>query len=236
MSTDLSGVINDAFQKALSGLISSGKVNELIEAQLQKTISEIISRSFQYGDLRSQLEARVIAAVGIADLDLPSYSATVTEITRRLLESAMQNDIRRGVGKHLEELLAPPPETIKLSKIIELFVQQVKDSSEDSCSCRSSDEIYCRMKEGDVHGFPELWLDEDGDATPKSGFDVDICMTFYKNKLWRVNFKDKFDKGLFAAKSLYGFEKALFAMHQGGTTVEFDCDPEECDLYIGRDH
>ena len=62
MSTDLSGVINDAFQTALSGLITSGKVNELIEASLNKTISDIISRSFNYGDLSKQLEAKVIAA------------------------------------------------------------------------------------------------------------------------------------------------------------------------------
>lgn len=236
MSTDLSGVINDAFQTALSGLITSGKVNELIEASLNKTISDIISRSFNYGDLSKQLEAKVIAAIGIADLDLPNYSATVTEITRRLVESAMQNDIRRGVAKNLEALLSPPPETIKLSKIVELFVEQVKESREDSCSCGTSSEILCRWKESEINGFRDLWLDEDGDAKPKNMFDVDICMTFHKDKLWRVHFKSSFDKGLFAAKSLRGFEKALFDMHQAGTTVEFDCDPEDCDLYIGHDH
>ncbi len=222
--------IESVLRKAMDSVIASGEIEKAIEEQLHKSVAHAIRQSLEpYSEFSKQLAKTIQEAIGLhGKLDLPSYNDAILKITRRLLAEAMDNAIQRQVVGDLETLLSPPPESIKLSTLVELFVKHVKEH-EYGCYCDGSHTVTAILNEGRYKGFHELFLDKE---TGKLEKDCDIQIGIHNGELYRLQLGKYNDlKGLFIGP-LYGFEQALFAMKAAGTKLEIDCDPSYIDLTI----
>lgn len=219
---------------SLDKLIGSGKIEEMIEAQLAQTIQGLIQHQLrEYSDFGKELEVVVkkSLAINTKDLDLPAYNDTIIKIIRKQVENYTNDTIQKQIVENMKFLLEPPPETIKFSTLVEKYIEQVKDKQDAGCVCYGdgNKEIMCRVDREDRWGWISIDLSEESnDKTP----DIHIGLS-KEGKVYFIRYANQdIEKQMFVGP-LYGFEKMLFQMKAAGSTVIMDTDPYNLDLTYG---
>lgn len=228
--------MDSMFQNAYRQIVDDGTVEKMVRVGVEKLVNESIASALRYGPLAQSLKDQVEASLQVASLDLPSYGETIAQIVRKMVETATADSIQRGIGEKLTELLEPPPESIKVSDLIEQFRKMVEDSHESGCHCGEIKPIGVKF-DGD-YGFKHLYLSEEELDHKKSKYDSDIQIDCDKDgKIYNLRIKDGNVKNmLFVGRGVYDFERFLVQCYASGTKIIFDCDPTDCDRDIYPGH
>ncbi|MED5545677.1 MAG: hypothetical protein VYD90_10540 [Pseudomonadota bacterium] len=110
---------------AVAATLTPDFIEKQITSRVEKLITNVIDDSMRsYGDLGKQIEAAVKQALRVADLNLPSYGALVTQILEREIKAKAANLIEGQLVEDVDRLLALAPKEIKLSKIAEMMIER----------------------------------------------------------------------------------------------------------------
>jgi len=216
--------LTNAITAALERIATSNTIEKAIEEQLTETIKRTVQDELRsYSDFGKQLNEHVKKAlhVDLNNLGMPGYGDFILKIVRRQLEGMVNEQIKTSLEKNLTELLEPPPAEIKLSELVEQFIELSAESRRHSCSCDDTDNITLIVGEPS-YGSRWVYLDKEG------GTDKYECA---------IRFLVRDDGGIAALKvdgkdignalfvgTLYRFEHMLFQLYAAGTKLILDGD------------
>lgn len=213
---------------AVDKIVASGKIEEAIEALIEKCLVTVLSDQLRsYSDFGKHVEEAVKQSLDFdpEKLDLPSYNEQILKIVRSKIQHMTRASIEKQVAEQLEQLLEPAPETITLSKLVESFIEYVKERRRYDCVCHDSDEISFHFS--DDHEFRYLRLDE---SPGKDAYQCKISMGIYKGKIFSLKLGGVDCDGDLFSGPFYRFERLLFQCKAAKTEIVFDCEPEEIDV------
>lgn len=224
---------------ALDRLIASGKIERALDENLEKTVGAVLSSELrQYSDFGKTLEALVKEAIKLDDkLGIPGYNDLVLKIVKQKLDAVADKAIRDGLDKQLSELLAMPPESVKLSKLVSDFIEYAENHKEHEREGSSDitlivDDPKSYSTGGAVHR--SIYLDPEGG---KEKYDCAIKLDTMDGQVHSVRVDGKELKERLFIGSLYGFERSLFQFAAAGTKIEFDREAGHIDTaYPGDDN
>jgi hypothetical protein len=220
------------FRKAvidsLDRVIASGKIEEMIEAKITKTIESILDDALRgYGDFGKAISEQVKASLKIDDrLGLPAYNDLILKIVQRQIDGQIGNAMQKQVADQLAELLQTPPAEIKLSELAKQFGEFANESYERDESERFT---FGMEESGSCKGYFYIWLDAKDrknqyDANYRLGVDG-------KGKVYSLTVHGENDSKRLFVGPMHGFERLLFQLKVAGTTIICDCEPSDIDTY-----
>ena len=219
--------------ESLDRLLASGEVEKQIDEAVKTCVAGVINSQLRdtYSDFGNELERVVKQAFHLnGEIDLTPYNDVVVKVVREQLDKFAREAAAKQVGERIAGLLKAPPATIKLSKLVELYVEHVKSHQSMSCHCDSTGRITLHVREDDglCRGYREVYLDE------KAGKRMIECRIHLRanaeGKVWAVHIGGHEIQKTIYAGPLFGFEKAVFDMSVAGTVIEFDESPHLIDL------
>lgn len=219
--------LHEVLNAATAKIVASGVIETHVEEVLTKTIKEIVSNQLStYGEFGKQVAEAVKESLKLhGRLDLPSYNHALLNVVRLQVEGQTNAIVQRQVAAELNKLLEPPPETIKLSKLVEQYVEFLKSESSYACHCDQYGEFSLVIeKSTSVDGYREIGFDDEPKKHRVDDCDIRLNVD-REGRIWMLRFKyqSAVEKQLFAGP-LYGFQKSLFDMRVAGTVIEFDVD------------
>lgn len=244
----MTGIINleGAATAAITKLIKSGAIEKAIEEAVAKTVTESVKSALrEYSDFGKQVTKAVEKALAIhGDIDLPAYNHAILKIIERQVEAGTRQSIEREVAGRMKELLTPAPESIKLSTLVEQYVESLRDEAEGGCTCYGDEVAFVQVRDGSIDRFKELIFAKDRTKPTTQygkragqielGLHLDRSGDSTSGVVYRCSFADgDVEKQMFVS-NFRGFERSIFQMRAAKTRVELDCDPEVCDLYYGN--
>lgn len=219
---------------ALDKHVESGLVEKCVEEQVAKTIKEIVSDQLRaYSNFGEQLKVAVKESLALnGSLDLPAYNDALLKIVRLQLETYTRDCLEKQVAQNLTKLLEPPPAEIKLSQLVEMYRQRVKEKLQGGCYCHGETGILFRRKDHDS-GF--VYVDLHDEPKPKKDgllFSADIRLGIHRDVLFSLSFGNRdIEKELFVGE-FHGFERMLFQMKAAKTRIVVDCHEGDVETYI----
>lgn len=241
------GIVNleGAAVAAIQRLVQSGDIEKAIDKAVGETVTSAVHDALRsYSDFGKQVQKAVSKALAIhGAIDLPTYNDALLKIVAKQVETLTRNTIEKEVAGRMKELLKPAPERIKLSKLIEEYVDSLRDKSRHVCSCHGDERAFAELRESSVSGFRDIVLAESREKpTYGSNRKGQIVLGVHLNQkdepnvgeIFRLHFNSgDVEKQMFAGP-FYGFERSLFQMRAAKTLIDIDCDPADCDLYYGN--
>lgn len=211
--------------ESLDRLIASGAIEKAIEATLAKTIATVLEHELRsYSDFGKQIEEAVKQSLAIrGDLDLPAYNDTLLQILRRQVETQTNAVLEQQVVSRMKELLTPAPESITLTKLVEAFMEQVKDHTDSGCVCYGEGEYGVSVDVTQDGYFGHIRLADEPDAKK---WDIDIGFSNREQTIYSLRLGAETEGRIFAGP-FYNFERLLFQMKAAGTKIVIDCDPAD---------
>lgn len=220
--------LQSAVTAAFANIVASGAIEQAIEAQLTKTVKTIIDDELRsYSPFGEELKARVKTAmqVNFDDLGLPGYNDLILKIVRRQVDAYANDAIANQVEKQLGKLLEPAPAEIKLTELVESFIES--NVERYGCSCERGPSRITLHIEPTGYGSRWIRLDkEPGKDKYECGISFLVGDQGGHISALRVDRHDV-TKTMFVG--LYGFEQKLFQMHAAGTKLVIDADEHDID-------
>jgi len=243
----MTGIVNleGAATAAVAKLIASGKIEKAIEDAVAETVTASVKEALRsYGEFGKQVGKAVEKALALHDdIELPSYNHAIIKIIEAQVEHGTRQSIEREVAGRMKELLTPAPESIKLSKLLEQYVEHLRDESDSGCTCYGDEVAYAEFRDRDTSGFKTLVLAKDR-TKPTTSYgkrpgQIDIGLYFNRKgeetaEIYNLSFDNSdIEKQMFVG-NIRGFERSIFQMRAAKTRIEIDCGPSDCDLYYGN--
>jgi hypothetical protein len=231
MSTtiDFKDLIDRTIGKMLSENALESQVQGHVETMLKRSVDELFR---SYGPITKQIEQQLAESINLNGLiDIQSYNARLASLVQSKLDGIMGDMAAGKIAKVINDALKPAPKTIRLSALIEKYIEQLREDEDDgSCSCDGDKQAIAMLRERDrdyCKGYYDLILSSE----PVEKYDSpDIfLMIDGRGELYHLRFKGQVASWL-AASSFGEFEKSLWHMLACGTTIDRDCNPSDCDL------
>lgn len=218
--------IRDAIGNAVDRVLASSLVEKTLEESIGKCVeSALKSMTGQYSEFGKALQQQLATALNCGtDLGLPSYGHTLLQIVQRQVNETLNGHLYANVQKTLEKLLETPPATIKLTELVERFIED----NADSHSRDGSDRITLLVDHSDVvDGYRSVCLD------PREGREKYRCAirlnTDKQGHVYSLQIDEaKIEEKLFVG-NLRHFEKFLFQLFVCKVPIEFDADAADID-------
>lgn len=234
----------EAVETSFRNLVSSGKIETMIEAQLEKLVQNLLQDSIKsYSDFGKQIDEKIRKAMAIGDFTLPQYGERVCKLVETLCDSMIDSTFQQSLKKRLHDLLIGAPKSIELSKLCEQFADDI-----DQERYGESWSLHFRRtypKSDVLSDLFTLSLDQ------REGLKADECeFHFELRKTDRFEDVDAYEPvavtfGRYSTKestkqsvfcdSHHGFATTLWQMYAAKTTIVFDTDPDYITTTIGSD-
>ena len=211
--------IRDAIGIAVEKVLASGLVEKTLEESIGECVESALKRmTYQDSEFGKALQQQLATALNCGtDLGLPSYGHTLLQIVQRQVNETLNGHLYANVQKTLEKLLETPPATIKLTELVERFIED----NADSHSRDGSDWITLLVDHSDVvDGYRSVFLD------PRKGREKHRCAirlsTDKEGRVYSLQIDGvKVEEKLFVG-NLRHFEKFLFQLFVCKVPIEFD--------------
>lgn len=229
---DLTNAVNEVLKR----IIASDTIEKAIEAQLTKTIQrEVESALSSYSEFGKELDAAIKSAlkVDFSGLGLTGYNDVIIKIVRAQVDANVNNLLAKQVEEQMTELLAPPPAEIKLSKLVEQFIEANKPDGY-SCSCDDSDRITLIVEHSDYNDQSGwVYLDK---AEGMEKYQCSTRLAYNDQRVYSIKIDDKDPSKTMFVGPLFKFERSLFQMYAAGTKLIIDGDADSIDTYYPGRH
>lgn len=217
--------INAIVQASLQSMFESGKVNEMIEKQLEATIKEIIVGTLrEHSDfgkaLRKAIEAQLPTSFN--SLDMANYNAFIVDAVGRKLQLLASDDWRKQIEGLLDQMFEPFKGQLTITEICRTMQKHFKDDI--TCACDGGNFTFLVERDG---SFVHLYIDEGEDREKyrckyqiHARIDREAGENIATVYSVRVDDEDP-EKKLFRGP-YYGVEKLLMALFHGKTQLVVD--------------
>lgn len=246
---DLKNAVNESMQK----IISDGSVEKMIEEKLKKTVNDIIdSQLSSYSDFGKKLQEKIKTGLSVSfdKVSFPEYNQTILRLVEGIVNNAVTDETQKKFKEDLLKLFGKPPAEIKLSELIEKYIEENKD---DEFEREEAERIALIITPKDIDKYYTVALNP---TDTKRGFSRIDSSTihewtdckFYmsvrlednssdRGKLSWINDKDGLKSHQFMPTCLHGFSRLLYQMYCAGSTIVFDqgFDADDYDTYYPED-
>lgn len=229
--------LNKMVADSLAKMDSSGKFQEIIDTQLEKTMSSIVKDLFgEWSDFSKELKTEVEEKlkVNLDKLNLQSYNHLIMESIKNMLDDEVTNQGVLKIKSRIEESLVDSKREYKLSELTKELSKEIDGLDEleyDDChemslhidDSYSSTFIHFDSKEGisEYSCKYRLFVSSEGKI-----ISVNINDTEYSNRS-SLDFDVKS-----VLKGLHGIDEILFTMFVSGAKLIIDED--YCQLEISN--
>lgn len=125
-------------ERSFSQLLQSDTVQKIIHTQLEKTIGSIITDTISgyHSPFKKALETYVAQAMPMKldSIGLAGYQGTILSIIKSKLDASLQQWVEKGMAEHLEELMAPPPESLTIEDLEDMLRKEQDEDDGDEIS------------------------------------------------------------------------------------------------------
>lgn len=214
--------INDALVK----FEQSGKIEQLIDQHVERTVKDAIADIFSYnGHIKKIIKSEVSKLVPVDakySIDLAPYNHIVCNMIKEKIGDRFNTEAERGVIAVLDSLFETPPESITLQKLMELYVEAYDDEAKMNGWERPEIEFKNKDDENSFSitirpGYGE-WVDS-------------VYLHVYKGDILNLRLGDE-ENGKFSSRLLHGFEQKIFQLYVGHTKIEVgNFDPDDIPYY-----
>ncbi|MFO0958244.1 MAG: hypothetical protein U0800_12595 [Isosphaeraceae bacterium] len=220
--------LEDAVIAAFKGMVSSGKLNQIIEKKVGETVESVVDSALRsYSDFGKSLSAAVQESLCVdkEKLALPGYNEIVLQIVKKKLEHSIEVIGKERLEKDLENLLSGGvPREVTVSKLVEGFKAWVREESYGN----DYDDRITYIEEKSQYGGGWIHLDSKSQVR-----EVCLPVPAWIWERWR-NLQSATISGQDAGKKiflggLYGFERTLFQFYAVKTRIIIDT--AEPDIY-----
>lgn len=242
--------LQDLIITNLNAKIENGKLNELIDKKVDELITSTLDNALRgYSDFSKAFDKKFQEKMimNLDSMSFPQFSEIVVKaINNKLSSGALKitsSVVDKKLNDFIENLLETPPESIRLSEIVEQYIEQIKTDKESDCSCDYSGEIGFVIEEDECgyssnYSWHSIYLKEDGPLKKEESryitlapYDYDIKLKTMTDKetsitkLVDVSFRygKSTSEGFFVREN-HGFDKFLFNLYCCGTRLELDED------------
>ena len=213
--------IQEQVQNSLDQIVSSGKVEEMISAQVEKTIDSIIKDSLrEYSDFGKTLKKAVESAleINLEQVSVLGYQQIVVDIVNEKLKAAVMEKIATPIESALSQIIAPfDKRTYKLSEIIEQYREKEYDSSDDDYV-----EISLHV-EHSSYGTIHVAFDK---SPNKERYECEYQLSIDKKEsaIWSFEIKGwRPQRGDLRAQAIHGpFDHFIFNLYASKAPIELD--------------
>lgn len=229
--------LNKMVADSLKNMESSGKFQEIVDKQLEKTMSSIVKDLFgEWSDFSKELKNEVEEKlkVNFDELNLQSYNHLIMESIKNMLDDEVTNQGVLKIKNQIEGLLVDSKREYKLSELMKELSEEIDGLDElgyDDChemslhidESYSSTFIHFDSKEG-VSEYSckyRLFVSSEGKI-----LSVNINDTEYSNRS-SLDFDVKS-----VLKGIHGIDEILFTMFVSGAKLIIDED--YCQLEISN--
>ncbi|MEZ6852077.1 hypothetical protein [Halodesulfovibrio aestuarii] len=218
--------LQEQINSALVKFEQSGKIEQLIDQHVERTVKDAIADLFSYnGHIKNVIKSEVNKLVPVDakySVDLAPYNHVVCNLIKEKIGDRFNTEADRGVMKVLDSLFQTPPESITLQELMVLYLEAY---SEDA------------HREGWEHPDIEFEDREDKNSftlrlRPGYGEWVDsVYLHVYKGEILTLRLGDE-ESGKFFGNTLHGFEEKIFQLYAGRTKIEVgNFDPDDIPYY-----
>lgn len=216
---DLNVLVNSELLK----MQESGKLEEIVQAQLQKTVKAMVEDVIgSYSDFGKDLKTVVknTLAIDVDRLELPTYNVLVRNILMERL-SGLMNDNADLLKARLDEVLGETKSEYKLSEIIHQWMEGLNEDHD-----KDGDSITFSVEKS--YGSLWIYIDED-EGTSKYNCAYQIAVDPKKQQIFAV----KDDKGRNLSKEsrtdwgINGIAETFFRIYASGAILIVDEDEVE---------
>lgn len=213
--------IQDQVQLALNNIVESGKIQEIVAKNVEKTIESLFHDALrEYSDFGKNLKEIVQSALQI-DLSTVStlgYQQIVTDIVKQKLQEATLEHISQPLEETLSQIIAPfEKRTYKLSEIIAKYRECEWDSLDD-------DEVDISLHIEDS-GYNSIYVHFDKESS-KERYQCAYRFSIDKKDghMWMFEIKGWSPKvGDLRASSIHGtFDHFIFNLYASKCPIELD--------------
>ena len=228
---------NAIFGEAIAENMTPEKLKPIIAKALNETVKSTIEEQFRWnGGAKKAIEAQIQEAMSCdVKMGLPSYNEQISRMVRDMVDNQFKIEGAKRLKDTIEEILQVPPETIKLSELIETFKEETAEDSSDD-----SGDITCRIYKS-YDWSDDLYSIELDEKRDQRKYDCSIRLSVSKDtgKVDSVHaFGFNPESGhleLFAKKYLYGTKKLVFQLYAGGSKIDMDVTEDEVDTSYSRE-
>jgi hypothetical protein len=230
---DFKDLIDRTLGKMLSENALETQVQAHVETMLKKSVDELFR---SYGPITKQIEQQLADSINLNGLiDVQCYNARLANLIQTKMDAILADESSGRIAKVINDALEPAPKAIKISRLVEQYVSELKRDEEGSCSCGDK-YAFAELKDSEstyLDGYYQLILSKE---KPGKYDTPDIYLAIDKNgRIYHSIFRGEVVQWMTAG--VFGdFEKSLWRMAACGTVIERDCDPSDCDLDYSAHH
>lgn len=217
--------IQKEVNKSLKNIVKSGKIEELINKELEGTIKSIVHDCLRdYSDFGKAIKEKLKSALNCTDISFPEYHQKMADYVIEAVDSFMAGDAKEQMQGQIKGFFKPLDYTeIKLSEIIEEFKKSIDSYDREDLS----DEMTCIIE--DEGSFARVYFDKE---ESKSKYDCEFCLALHTRDGKREVFNIKSGREDLKKNkmSILGcFERILFQLYSQKISIVIDyVDTELC--------
>ncbi|WP_395736312.1 hypothetical protein [Prosthecobacter sp.] len=208
--------LHDMVNASLAALAAEGKVEAIVRTHIEKAIGTAVAETISgYNSpftkaLKSYVETAL--PMDFTGIGLAGYNDLIIRTIKNKLDASLAAWVNKGIAEELGELLQEPPESIKLSELVQQFRKENRHENGDEIT------VHLKEDDGSLLNYWTLSLD------PKPGKRKHDCELYMavdsKGQIYslKVAYRGDMTKGMFVGH-LYGFERTLFRLWVGKTKI-----------------
>jgi hypothetical protein len=212
---DMQNAVNAAF----NGMVKEGKIEAIIEKQIEGTVKSIIEEALRsYSDFGKSLSEKIKNDLkfDFKEIGFDSYNHFIVKTIKAKIDKEIHIAGKEKIEKLLDDMLVDCPKEMKISELVEKFKEKVFS---DNCNEAPDDECTCLVEQSGSF----IYIGFSGTAD-KPKYDCDYRIGIYKDKIHSLRFgKSEISREFFLGTQ-YGFEKILFQLYATGAKIIIDED------------
>lgn len=207
--------VEGAIKQALENAIDVNIISVAVQGRLNKLVKDIIDeQTSSYSDfgrmIRDEIKSAFPSTYSMENQS--NFRDAILKIVEKNITGYRDTQLEQKLNDLMSGLLQKTPESIKLSELI-LQAAKMWEVSEPS--------VHIEVSSGITAGYTNVFLDKES-GKGKYSCSCSIAMTgsgkVYSIKTHGQDMRDSLFVG-----PIYEFERFLFWLYTGGTTVEIDC-------------
>lgn len=222
--------IQNAVENAMTNLVASGKIEQLIEKKLEETVKELIDGALRsYSDFGKELKAKIEASLRIdmKAFSLPEYNTVIGNHVISIVENTMYPMAKAAIEENLKKFFKPlEKDSYTFTEVVELF----KKSAVEWEGAEPGENFTARVDERS-NSFTYLSIDM---RQNQERYRCKYRIGIHDGKIFSLTVDGDNATGA-KNPNYHGFGDTLFKMYASGVTLIDDKADLDSIAYFGED-
>ncbi|WP_108062657.1 hypothetical protein [Poseidonibacter lekithochrous] len=223
--------LNSQLVEATENYLKSDKLKEVIEAQAEKMVNEVVSEAFRWsGNVRKQVEefAKNELSINTKELGIQGQNKFITEVVGKKLKQYIREDTEKLITKQLDDILKPIEKVVSIDTLKKKLFEAA-DTNDFGCGDMDyvlenvdEDEIYTFIVEepGGMHEWVTLYFDKEPN---KETYECEFELTVHKtNTSFKIKQREIKATDKVMNPYIWDIEDFVYCMFLNDSTINYE--------------